>query len=271
MLLRLAIPIALGVALGCTTQITEPPIPSEAMSTAPLPQYNLWWRLVERCSGLTGDFGDVAWYVVPGARTIADPNAAGLYFPLSRSIVLAGRDVQSGGLVRHEMLHALIRTSGHPAMYFQDLCGGVVWCDADCALDGGPVTPVDSSGPFVKPADVAIEARVDSTAPSLARDSGWVALSIQVRNPNPYAVRLHLNPVSAGVPFSVAFGYRERTCGSADEADHGIYWASDSVLVLGPSATHRQVFDVRVSSACTAFDPFFSTDTLPTVHVQLVP
>jgi hypothetical protein len=44
-----------------------------------------------------------------------------------------------------------------------------------------------------------VSARVDSTAPSLARGSGWVALTIEVKNSRSSVVRVHLTPLAPGL------------------------------------------------------------------------
>ena len=131
----------------------------------PLPQYATWWSITEQCSGLSGDMSAIQWYTVPGRGTLNDDNADGIYFIESHRIVLAGDSVSSGQLVRHEMLHALGATPGHPAQYFQDLCGGIVDCEEACIRSGGGAPPVDSLGPLVQPSEMTITATADPRVP----------------------------------------------------------------------------------------------------------
>src|SRR5215471_5613151 len=106
-LFRRAAALVASVAWGCTN-LVEPPLPSGAVPMAMPPQYALWWRLTERCAAQSSDLDRISWYIVPGAKDLGPSDIQGEYFPLSHRIVVAGRYVADGPLVRHEMLHAIL-------------------------------------------------------------------------------------------------------------------------------------------------------------------
>ena len=265
--------VVFGIA--CSTVLTEPPLPSDSVPMSPPPQYQLWWRLTEECSGTSAELSRVSWYVVPDARFLlsADGDSVqGLYYPVSHHIVLAGQSAQSGRLVRHEMLHALIGQAGHPTEYFQERCGGIVACEITCMHDGSPRPAVDSTGPIMRPKELTIAAHIDPASPSVARDSGYFLLSVTVTNPLPYAIRVRLTPVVPDYWASGTFGFEQSVCTTPPHYDGAPFmYAKDSIVVLGPRETQRQAFDLRAADRCTIVRPTFNTDTLPSVRVQAVP
>lgn len=263
--------LALTLSLGaCQLFDTDLPLPRGAVPMAPLPEYGLWWRLTERCSGLTGDLAAVSWYLVPGTDSMMTVPlrewARGEYVTAQHRIVLTGHVRDNGFVVRHEMLHALLHgRGGHPPEYFQHRCYGVVASDP-------PPSSRDSSGAIVRPGDVVLAARVDSTAPSLSRDSGWVALTVSIRNPRTATVRVRLAPVQPGYAASATFGFVDTYCAPAGYWNGASYtFVDDSTLVLGPGETRQMIFDERVGRTCTVFRPFFNHDTLPDIRVVPVP
>ena len=64
--------------------------------------------------------------------------------------VLAGTDTIEGSVVRHEMLHALVRAKGHPRAQFLQRCGGIVACGPDCVHDAGPAAAPAAGTPVVR-------------------------------------------------------------------------------------------------------------------------
>jgi hypothetical protein len=270
-LFRRSIAMLTMTSVACMDAVTDPPLPPQAVPMAAMPQYALWWRLAERCSGASGDMGAISWYVVPDATDLGSANVLGMYYSAGHRIVLAGRFAQSGPLVRHEMLHALVTTGEHPSEYFQRRCGGIVTCDDVCLRDGGPLAPVDSGGPIVHAVDLDVAARVDSTSPSLARDSGWVALTIEIQNARTYAVRLRLVPLEPGYFAAATYGYRRGYCDGPAPNDLAYTWRTDSTIVLGPGEVQRQVFDFQVWDVCTIIQPFFNDDTLSAIRITPTP
>jgi hypothetical protein len=124
--------VALGVA-ACV-DVTAPKLPAAERFDAPF-SYLAWWREVQNCSGWSGRLGGVRFYRVvatPGRDSLdyLDPDSGrylnGEWIPRSNSIYLAAGQVTNPGVVRHEMLHALLRDTRHPPRYFADLCGQLV-------------------------------------------------------------------------------------------------------------------------------------------------
>ncbi|HJQ11408.1 MAG TPA: hypothetical protein VJ840_10300 [Gemmatimonadaceae bacterium] len=125
---RRAAAIACILALSCD-RIVDPALPGDAIRFTPPPVYAQWWTSTEACSGITGSLDAVEFYRIPNASTIPDKTygeVAAYWSPASNRIVLADFYEMQGQVVRHEMLHALLRVSGHPPEYFQGRCADVV-------------------------------------------------------------------------------------------------------------------------------------------------
>lgn len=120
----------LALVAGCAagTEPSSPSVPTGAVAFSPSPAFREWWHTTEQCAGLSGSFASVQWFVVPGVQTF-DPGTGtpvvGMWSRDARGtrITLAGAWQQSEFVARHEMLHALIGQSGHPAIYFETRCG----------------------------------------------------------------------------------------------------------------------------------------------------
>jgi hypothetical protein len=120
--------LALVAGISCG-HLTDPPLPANAQVFVPPPVYAEWWTMVESCSGLSGSLANIQWYST--TSLLWDPNdhdeaIAGYWSLASNRIVLYTNDTIAGGVVRHEMLHALVRSAGHPRWAFLQACGGVV-------------------------------------------------------------------------------------------------------------------------------------------------
>ncbi|HEV8599346.1 MAG TPA: hypothetical protein VGQ69_08310 [Gemmatimonadales bacterium] len=88
--------------------------------------YQEWHQRTQACSGLTGDFSTVQFYVVPGVDTFPTEVGpkVGMWTREGRvnRIIIAGNYLAHEMVVRHEMLHALLQREGHPAGYFVERC-----------------------------------------------------------------------------------------------------------------------------------------------------
>ena len=134
--------LALTVAFtsaGCGDHPAAPSaLPESAVPFTPEPVYRTWWDQVEACSGTAGPFEDVRWYVVPGDRPFVVPalgrTVLGYWDPGTNSIVVLQWVPSAAALVRHEILHALLRRSDHPPEFFEERCGEVIT---------GPSLPLD--------------------------------------------------------------------------------------------------------------------------------
>lgn len=89
-----------------------------------LPQYRLWWSLVEQCSFRRRRM-DVKWYTTNGRLMDYEGQlAAGAFRSWPDRIALVYPD--RGPTARHEMLHALLQEGGHPLEKFAGDCDGFV-------------------------------------------------------------------------------------------------------------------------------------------------
>lgn len=84
--------------------------------------YQEWWAKTEACSGLSGDFDRVEWMVVPGESFPCSSGDCVGHWDPSHKIFLASDWSMHEMVVRHEMLHDLVRRSGHPSPPFGNGC-----------------------------------------------------------------------------------------------------------------------------------------------------
>ena len=116
------------VLAGACSSATDP-LPRGALPLDPPAIYATWWEEVEGCAGKTADFAAVSWYYVPGEGGFSagsKPDVVGVWRPAGNSITLAQYVVDNGLVVRHEMLHAILQRTDHPAEYFVDRCAVLV-------------------------------------------------------------------------------------------------------------------------------------------------
>jgi hypothetical protein len=96
--------------------------PAGSQPWEPPAVYQEWWTRTEACSGLSGDFDRVEWMIVPGESfPCASGNCVGHWDP-GHKIFLASDWTDHEMVVRHEMLHDLMRRSGHPSPPFGTGC-----------------------------------------------------------------------------------------------------------------------------------------------------
>lgn len=123
------------VALTACADIFAPgqqPLVDNAEPFEPPAIYWTWWKETEACSGKSRRMGPIDWYYVPGAllfRYDTMTRLAGLYQSPNRITLSDGaRDIPT--IVRHEILHALLRVANHPREYFGVKCKGLVDYDS---------------------------------------------------------------------------------------------------------------------------------------------
>jgi hypothetical protein len=96
--------------------------PAGSQPWEPPAVYREWWASTEACSGLSGSFDRIEWLVVPGESfECASGQCVGHWGPGDK-IFVAGDWTEHEMVVRHEMLHALMRRSGHPNPPFGNGC-----------------------------------------------------------------------------------------------------------------------------------------------------
>jgi len=195
--------IAIVGALAC--DLTTSPLPAGAVPFAAPPAYELWWRMTETCSGRQGKLENVSWYVVPGVDRVTTASGEvvqSFWQTQSHRIILAESVRFDGPVVRHEMLHALLRdVPGHPRDEFLFRCGGIVNCPAVC-LDSGTADPADHSSSTFLPADsLEVSASLTPTTPSTNLYGGQFAVIVSVTNKRAISV-------SENSGIGHLFGYR---------------------------------------------------------------
>ncbi|HJR36376.1 MAG TPA: hypothetical protein VJ817_15575 [Gemmatimonadales bacterium] len=101
-------------------------LPVGAVPVAASATYREWFARTEACSGRTGSLATVQFYVVPGVETFEtrDGPQVGVWIGegASHRIVIAGNYQGNEMVVRHELLHTLLRQTGHPEEYFVNRC-----------------------------------------------------------------------------------------------------------------------------------------------------
>ncbi len=263
-----------GFGVSACQAPNEPPFPSNAVLMTPPPVYQLWWNLVERCSGLSGDFNAVRFYQEPGQTTAtAGADSANAYwFAAGNRIVVGGLNAFDGPVLRHEMLHALLGptgASGHPQEYFVSRCGGIVHCSSVCQQEGGPIPTPSLSAPAMSPSQLNVSVRVDPAQMDPAQYDGWMAITVSATNPSEQAVWVNI-PQDARTE-SVKFGY--------SIAGRTLDWlpAYDSQVGFMPGQTEQQMFDIQVAPGVLQLAPgqydlrgFFATDTTPPANLVVL-
>lgn len=233
--------IAFAVACG---GLVDPPFPATATRFGTPPVYARWWAMTTTCSGISGSLEKVKWYVVPGVTqfTLSRETVSAYWTEASNSIVIADSSLLDGSVVRHEMLHALVRTSGHPRSAFLDHCLGVVSCTPDCVADAGPPTELGATGPVV-PAD-SIDVGIDflPNPPASNVDGGVFTMVVSAHNPADHPVIVSL--MSPGGSLAAPFSFEIRQAFAPGGGLRGAINLSDPVLTrFAAGETKRQYFD----------------------------
>lgn len=184
--------LTIPLVLACS-DILGLDLPNGSIELVPIPaEYEQWWTLTQRCSGLHRDFSKVRWYTTPGAKTIQDrDDARGIYIRGRGQIVLADGQERDGYLVRHEMLHALHGSGGHPRRLFLEQCGGIVSCGETCQSEAGGSPTWDLTSPLlpVSAAEVGVEL-LPSVVSQGTGTRGCVTIVVSTENPSPRRVTL---------------------------------------------------------------------------------
>jgi hypothetical protein len=204
--------------------------------------------MIESCSGLTGSLSQIQWFATPSP--LQNPDNAeeyieGYWSRASNRIVLISNDTVDGRTVRHEMLHSLIRTGGHPRSMFLQKCGGLVDCGLDCVREAGPAPPVLSGTPNVLPTELEVTSEVSSLSPSISVEGGLATFIVSVHNPFTHAVVVVL-PRRSSENFlaSYRFDFRRSIGGAVSGADLVV---DVEVMQFAAGETKRNAVDFAVA------------------------
>jgi hypothetical protein len=231
-------------ALACSS-IVDPVLDPRAVPFQPPPVYARWWSMVEKCSGLQGSLSDVSWYQVPGSETVrySGDEVAGYWAYASNRIVLAGESMLDGLVVRHEMLHALVRQpKGHPRQYFLDQCAGLVVCGSTCVADAGPAPSIDPTIPRVTSEVLKLFVSIEPSSPSSAVDGGVFAVIVSATNPNSYPIVVSPSPGSRNHTFFYTLS------GVAGGISGSVEALASSTTYFAAGETKRQYFDFSIAA-----------------------
>ena len=243
---RLLTAICLALALFGSA-CAEFALPAGSESFDPPAEYRLWWSMNESCSGLRGSLSDIDWFVVPGVETLpgTQNQYVGEWFEHGNRIVLAGNSEFDGALVRHEMLHALVRATNHPRAQFLERCAGYVFCADECRRDAepAPVPPVGT--PVVSPNALEIGIELQPAPVNPSNFGGYFTFIVTAHNPANHAVIIDLSP-SPGLP-GISFSYVLTTDDAQLLTGSNFTFAYDSEeTYFRAGETKREVFDFFV-------------------------
>ena len=240
---RLLFALVAGMSCG---HLTDPQLPVDALVFDPPGVYAKWWAMVESCSGLSGSQENVHWYST--LSELHDPNdndaaIAGYWSLAGNRVVLQTIDTIAGGVVRHEMLHALTRVEGHPRSAFLQACGGIVFCGQECVRNAGPPAPPPLGTSTVAPSEMEVTSAVSPAAPSSLIDGGLATFTISVHNPFTHPVIVLLPGGSGSVPVSYGYSMRESAGGGVTSGDRAF---DTGLTYFAAGETKRDVIDFFV-------------------------
>lgn len=231
--------LAFGFA-GCSLIVG--PLPPDAERFTPPSVYSRWWAMTETCSKSRGELGVIQWYRVPGSHFIRDGELIDGYSNrYGNRIVLAEAKFEDGAVVRHEILHMLLREGGHSRSQFLGNCASLVRCQGICVKDAGSWR-APQNYVILPPESLT----VSSSAKLLPLESDgqrWVSLTVTVRNRQPVAIVV----AAPGDPTTPeTFGYDLR--GPSGGISGNEIASDSSSLFFQPSETKTWLFEFRVSS-----------------------
>jgi hypothetical protein len=253
----------LPLALACDNA-TAPDVPRGAVSIAAPERFALWWRLTQACSGITGDYASVSWYVVPNTTTLTWQGLQVDAYWMSNPdrIVLSDAHRDDGPVVRHEMLHALLHRDGHPRDAFVTACGGVVACNVACSAEAGGYATPPASAPELVPSELTGRVDVFSTPTGTGPDAGAAAL-VTITNPRNEPVWVRLTPRESGDLLYYTFGIVV----DYDDPTRIAALASETTTLarfpLGAGESRRWVWDGVLSGGRYGIVGYFNADSLP--------
>jgi hypothetical protein len=262
----------LSLALACKeTTAPAPDVPTTAVPLVTPARFALWWRLTQACSGTTGDFASVSWYVVPNTTTLdfEGEQVNGYWLGNPDRIVLADAYRTNGLLVRHEMLHALLHHSGHPRFAFVTACGGMVACDGSCDVETGGHPAPPASAPELQPREVDPRVDVMTPTPAQALDSGAVSVMVTITNPRTEPVWVRLTPRESGDLDYQTFGIVADFGDPANIATLAVERTAESRVPLGAGENRRWVWDGALNQGRFGIRGFFNVDTVARQVIQI--
>lgn len=237
------------LALAGCDRLLDPQLPEDAEAFVPPPVYARWWKMIASCSGITLPLGDVSWYVTSRGTglTVEGKEASGYWSSASNRIVLAHYLQFDGDVVRHEMLHAVVRENGHPRKYFLERCAGLVICEQAC-VDQQTQPVIDPALPRISPQDFEVGLELEPSQPSLAIDDGFFTVTVKAHNSTGHAVVAAFpkaslkNPATSFALELIAPAFHTQNFARALLVDSG-------TIIFRKDETKRYVFDVSINGS----------------------
>ena len=198
--------------------------------------------MTEACSGVSGSLASISWYAVPDENflDVGDGREASAYWSkASNRIVLVAQDTLDGTGVRHEMLHALMRVSGHPREQFLEVCAGVVTCGLDCIADAGPPPAADPLAVEVPPESIEVNV-VIVYQPTGNSPDDVITLAVRAHNPATHPVIVTMPPLGSS---GYRLGYEYDIRGPSGGIQTGLNVLDPSSWTFAPGETKQQLFD----------------------------
>jgi hypothetical protein len=249
--------VAGSIAIVACGNANEPrPFPG-AVPYDPPARFGLWWAMVQSCSGKQADTQSIRWYRVPGS--FLSDGSSGAWVASTREIYIAEGALNSPSLIRHEMLHALLNVHGHPADQFLGKCDGIVACDDICIAAAGGRPPVAVSAPEIDAIELESTLEVSPMSPATTQYGGAMAVTLSVRNPNPYDVwvRLARSPGQPATTFEVMYDAGNP---AGPVSGRGVA-TSAARFAFGAGETRRYVWDETAKPGTLGIRGIFNTDT----------
>ena len=247
----LIVPVVAAIlGLAACDGLVDPMFPSDAQQFSPPAVYSTWWNMTQACSGLTGPLGAVTWYktseVLHDVRT--GEVIAGYWASSSNRIVLTTAVVLNGGVVRHEMLHSLLKQGGHPRNEFLGRCAGTVSCQGSCIQDAGPYPAPPESPIQVRGDSIDISVDIEPRNPNSAHDGGFFSITVMVRNRSTHWVTVQdfYSPLFPGADSTTTFQFDVRA--PAGGISGGEIGFDPSERIFAPGETKKQVFDFAIGN-----------------------
>jgi len=225
----------------------DAPLPSDAEEFFPPAVYTTWWSMTQACSGLSGSMEAVTWYKT--TQALHDPQTGevlgGYWTSGSNRIVLLTTAMLYGPLVRHEMLHALLRGRGHPRNQFLGKCGGTVGCLDACILDAGPYPPPPEQPIQVRSDLFDITVVVEPGNPTSAHDGGFFTITVTAHNPTTHWATAA--PLSSDFDPARTFAFDVVGANGGQSRDEVALDPSERIFA--PGETKKHVFDFVIGDA----------------------
>lgn len=106
------------LALFLTACLASPFEPVGARHVTALPPvYAVWWRQMEACARTSAPLTRVEWYEVPGEAFATPEGPRWGWWAPPHTIYVAEAHRWDEWLVEHEMLHDLLQTGAHSALF----------------------------------------------------------------------------------------------------------------------------------------------------------